>query len=394
MNAMLSVENARSRIGILRRYVYLDNASSGPLPDPVAYAVKSFVEEWASEGEPWEDGVIAGVECRRLFSQLVNASPEEVALLPGVTYGLAVILSSLRLKRGSNIVVSSLNFPTSILIARSMASRGLVREVRVTEARNGSVDVGVYERLIDDNTSIVMVDYVGWLSGHVENLGEIARIAHEHGAILVSDAFHAVGVLPVDVKSLDVDVLMTGSYKWLMSIHGVALAYIRGELLEELQPPYAGWMAVEDSVAQRLTRGEPVFERPIDTSKLNLARGALKLEWGTLPLIAVVALRESLKFIIEHRAPELYYNHTWRVADRIAEGLEDLGYKLYTPRDNHSAIVTFRHERPLKLAEDLEKKGIKVASRPKLVRVSPHFYNTIEDAEKLLESLREFKSKV
>ncbi|MFZ8793621.1 MAG: aminotransferase class V-fold PLP-dependent enzyme, partial [Acidilobaceae archaeon] len=336
---MLSVESARSRIGILRRYVYLDNASSGPLPDPVAYAVKSFVEEWASEGEPWEEGVLAGVECRRLFSQLVNASPEEVALLPGVTYGLAVILSSLRLKRGSNIVVSSLNFPTSILIARSMASRGLVREVRVAEARNGSFDVGVYERLIDDNTSIVMVDYVGWLSGHVENLGEIARIAHEHGAILVSDAFHAVGVLPVDVKSLDVDVLMTGSYKWLMSIHSVALAYIRGELLEELQPPYAGWMAVEDSVAQRLTRGEPVFERPIDTSKLNLARGALKLEWGTLPLIAVVALRESLKFIIEHRAPELYYNHTWRVADRIAEGLEDLGYKLYTPRDNHSAIV-------------------------------------------------------
>jgi selenocysteine lyase/cysteine desulfurase len=391
---MLSVESARSRIGILRRYVYLDNASSGPLPDPVAYAVKSFVEEWASEGEPWEDGVLAEVECRRLFSQLVNASPEEVALLPGVTYGLAVILSSLRLKRGSNIVVSSLNFPTSILIARSMASRGLVREVRVAEARNGSVDVGVYERLVDDNTSIVMVDYVGWLSGHVENLGELARIAHEHGAILVSDAFHAVGVLPVDVKSLDVDVLMTGSYKWLMSIHGVALAYIRGELLEELQPPYAGWMAVEDSVAQRLTRGEPVFERPIDTSKLNLARGALKLEWGTLPLIAVVALRESLKFIIEHRAPELYYNHTWRVADRIAEGLEDLGYKLYTPRDNHSAIVTFRHEKPLKLAEDLEKKGIKVASRPKLVRVSPHFYNTIEDAEKLLESLKELRSKI
>lgn len=117
----------------------------------------------------------------------------------------------------------------------------------------------------------------------------------------------------------------------------------------------------------------------------------MKLEWGTLPLIAVVALRESLKFIIEHEAPELHHNHTWRVADRIAEGLEDLGYKLYTPRENHSAIVTFRHERPLKLAEDLEKKGIKVSARPKLVRVSPHFYNTIEDAEKLLESLKELK---
>lgn len=306
-----------------------------------------------------------------------------------MTYGLAVILSSLGLRGDSNIVVSSLNFPTSITIARSMASRGLVREVRVAEARNGSLDVGVYERLIDDNTIVVMVDYVGWLSGHVENLGELARIAHEHGAILVSDAFHAVGVLPVDIKSLDVDLLITGSYKWLMSIHGVALAYIKGELLEELQPPYAGWMAVEDSVAQRLTRGEPVFERPIETGRLNLARGALKLEWGTLPLIAVVALRESLKFIIEHEVPELHHNHTWRVADRIAEGLEDLGYKLYTPRENRSAIVTFRHERPLKLAEDLEKKGIKVSARPKLVRVSPHFYNTIEDAEKLLESLKE-----
>lgn len=383
------VDSARSKIGILRKYVYLDNASSGPLPDPVVNAIRSFTDKWASEGEPWEDGVEAWLECKKLFSQLVKASPDEVALLPGVTYGLSVILSSLKLRENSNIVVSSLNFPTSILIARSMVARGLVREVRVAEARGGHVDFDVYEKLVDDGTSIVMVDYVGWLSGHVENLKELARLAHDHGALLISDAFHAVGVLPVDVKSLDVDVLITGSYKWLMSVHGAALAYVERSVLDEIQPPYAGWMAVEDSVIQRIIKGEPEFERPLDTSRLVLARNSMKLEWGTLPLLALVALRESLKFILEHEAPELYHNHTWRIAERIAEGLEELGYTLYTPRDNHSAIVTFRHEKPLRIAEELEKKGIKVAARPKLVRVSPHFYNTLEDADKLVEHLKD-----
>ncbi|MFN4045716.1 MAG: aminotransferase class V-fold PLP-dependent enzyme [Acidilobaceae archaeon] len=379
-------ESARSRIRILERYVYLDNASSGPLPDPVVDAVNSFSEGWASRGEPWDEGIEALLEVKKLFSNLVGASRHNIAAFPGVTYGLGIILSSLKVRRGSNIVVGSHNFPTSIIMARAMERAGIVGEVREANALRDGFEA--YEKLVDDNTSIVMVDYVGWLSGHVENIRELAGIAHGHGAILVTDAFHAVGVMPVDVKSLGVDVLITGSYKWLMSIHGAALAYIRDELLESMEPPIAGWMSIEDSVIKRMMRGEPEFERPIETSRIQLAEDASKLELGTQPLIAYVALREALKFLLEHEATLRYESHTWKIAEELASGLENLNLTLYTPRERHSAIITFKHREPHKLAGELEREGVKVAARPQLIRVSPHFYNTREDIYKLLETLK------
>ncbi|MDM7275829.1 MAG: aminotransferase class V-fold PLP-dependent enzyme [Thermoprotei archaeon] len=382
-------EGVRSKIRILERYVYLDNASSGPLPDPVVDAVKSFSEYWALSGEPWDEGIEALLEVKRLFSSFIGASHHNVAAFPGVTYGLGVILSSLKVRRGSNIVVGSHNFPTSIIMARALERAGVIGEVREADAIKGGFEV--YEKLVDDNTSMVMVDYVGWLSGHVEDIRELADIAHSHGAILVTDAFHAIGVMPVDVKSLDVDVLITGSYKWLMSIHGAALAYIRGELLESMEPPIAGWMSIEDSVVKRMIRGEPEFERPLETSRIQLAEDASKLELGTQPLIAYVALREALKFLIEHEATLNYESHTWRLAEELAEELQNLGFTLYTPRERHSAIITFKHREPHKLAGELERRGVKVAARPQLIRVSPHFYNTREDVYKLLEALKKIK---
>lgn len=370
--------NARSQIKILRKYVYLDNASSGPLPEPVAERVSEFVRKWQEEGEPWEEGVLSMLNSKRLFAEMVGAKREEVASFPSVTYALGMILASLPLKKGK-VVLADHNFPTSVLLARSLAARGIAKEVEVVRLREMC-------RAIDEDTSVVMVDHVGWLSGEVVDLQEIAEEAHRRGALLVSDAFHSVGVMPVNVKRLSVDVLVTGSYKWLMSVHGAALAYVREELLDSLSPVFAGWLSVSDSVVERLGRGEPEFARPIDTSSLQLAESGSKLEPGTQSLLSFAALERSLRFLIENEAPSLYH-HTRKLAEQVAEGVELLGLRLFSPREGHGAIVSFEHDRPMELAEGLESLGIRVAARPGIVRVSPHFYNNSEDVSRFLEGL-------
>lgn len=380
------LNSVRKLIPITEKLVYLDNAGAGPLPKPTVEAVKGFLEKWMTEGEPWEEALEAVVEARRLFARLIGARLEEVAAAPGLTYGLNALLSSLRL-RGGNAVASPYNFPTSLHTLHALRRRGAISEVRVAWGDGACVPHGEWEKVIDEDTVVVLVDHVYWTTGCLEDLRWVARVAHEHGAIVVTDAFHSVGVLPVDVRRLGVDALLAGSYKWLMGPHGAAFVYVRRELLEDLDPSLAGWMGIEDGVLDRMARGEPVFRRPIDTSNYRPAPDARRLEWGTLPLPSFVGALESLKLLVDYNAPGRYHSHTAWLVERLYSGLEELGYEVITPRERAAGIVVFRHEDPYAVAEKLEGRGIKVSPRPGRVRVSPHFYNTADEIDRLLEAL-------
>ncbi|BAN90571.1 aminotransferase class V-fold PLP-dependent enzyme [Aeropyrum camini] len=380
----------RSRIPIFSRKIYLDTAGAGPLTLDVKEAVEGFLDLWNREGEPWGEALEDIVEARRLFASMVGAKLEEVAAVPGVSYGLNAFLSSLKLPRESNVVVSETNFPTGVYTFHAMARRGLIREVRIARATDGCVGLDGFERLVDDNTSIVYVDMVSWITGCRENLRALAELAHSHGALMVSDVFHAAGVHPLDVKKLGLDAAFTGSYKWLLGLHGGGFAYVSQELLPSLDPMFSGWMAIDDSVMERLARGEPLFSRPFDLSEFRRARDAKVLEWGTWPAIAFVSLKASLKLLTVYDAPGLYNSHTGRLVQRLIDSLASMGVETVTPRGMTAGIVVFRHREPERLGRFLESRGIVASVRPGSIRVSIHFYNSSEDLDALLEALEEF----
>jgi len=384
---MTWLEDVRREIGILNKKIYLNNASSGPIPKPVYNRVCMVMEESYSEGEPWDEFLDTIPRFREIFSRFIGASRDEVAYIPGVTYGLETLISSIDLDRDSNIVISELNFPTTIVMAHSMARRGVVKEVRMVRDRGGYTDINEYERVIDDKTSLVIVDYVPWLTGYLEDLRYISSLAHDHGAYIVSDMFHAIGVIPVDVKELGVDAAVTGSYKWLMSLHGVGALYVNKDVMDELMPKYMGWLAIEDSVWDRRERGEDEFRRPFNLINFNYSRRASRFELGTPPIVPLIAFYESLKFLEEFKAPERFYTHTYKLVNRLMDGLMDMGYEILTSRERHASIVSFRHDDPHTLAADLYEEGVEVSARPGLIRVSPHFYNTMDDIEAFLELL-------
>ncbi len=387
------IGDVRSRISITSKKIYLDNAGAGPLTKDVIDSIESFLRIWNDEGEPWDEVLEHIVESRRLFGSLIGGKLNEIAAVPGVSFGLNALLSSLKLDKGTNAVASSLNFPTGFYTLHALRSRGVLSEVRIAEHSDGYVSLDTYERLIDDKTSIVLVDYVSWITGYRERIREIASIAHEHGAIVIVDSFHATGVVPIDVKADDIDALVCGMYKWLMGPHGAGFVYVREELIDDLEPMLSGWMAIEDSVIKRMLRGERLFERPFNIYEFKPARDATMLEWGTWPAIAFEGALAALKFAIRFDMPNRYGSHTSKIVRRLMDLLESKGYKLVTPRSSYAAIVSFRHERPYELASHLKSRGIIVSPRPGIIRVSPHFYNTFEEIEKFVDSVVEFDNK-
>jgi cysteine desulfurase/selenocysteine lyase len=384
----LDVTEVRQQIPLLKRDVYLDNAGAGAPPLSVHAAMRSFLDEWRDYGEKWEAWLLEIVKTRELFGRLVHASVGEVACIPNVSSGLGAIAGALPTKKGLNVVVSELNFPTNIYVWHALKRKGLISEVRLLKAKNGEVPISDYEKAIDDETVAVSVDYVSWINGCRENIPAIARIAHSHGALMVVDAFHAVGVFPVDVCQLSVDVLTCGTYKWLMGPHGTAFLYVNQESLKRLEPSVIGWHGISDSVVARVRSKQETFERPFDISNVNAADDATRFEWGTWSVITVVGTKAALEFALKY-SPEERGPLVEHLNRRLVDGLQRKGQKITSPLElgRRSGIVTFRVEDATQVSKKLLEEHIVVAPRTNLLRVSPHFYNTDDEVDTLLSRI-------
>jgi cysteine desulfurase/selenocysteine lyase len=384
----LNLDEVRNQIPLLSNNVYLDNAGAGPPPVGVHGAMKSFLDEWRDYGEKWDEWLIKIVKTRELFGKLIGARVDEVANVPNVTSGLAAIANALNLKPKNNVVVSELNFPTNVYLWHALKRRGQISEARVLKATNGEIPLSDYEKAIDDNTVAVSLDYVSWINGCREDIQNITKIAHAHGALMLVDAFHALGVFPVDVRRLDVDVLTCGTYKWLMGPHGTAFLYVKHEIMNELQPAIVGWHGISDSVVSRAVSGQDTFGRPFDLTNVDVARDATRFEWGTWAVIAVAGAKAALEFTLkyppEERAPLIE-----ETTGHLIDALRRLGKRVTSPtqKERRSGIVTVEVEHAGRVAKKLQEQHIIVAPRINTLRISPHFYNTNGEIDKLLQKI-------
>jgi selenocysteine lyase/cysteine desulfurase len=383
----------RSLIPALSKMTYLDSAGAGLPPTPVTDAMKRHIDDWSSTGEHWEEWLLEVVECRRLFGKLIGAGREEVAVVPSVSVGLAALASAVDLSKRRKVVVSSLNFPTNVILWQRMREEGLIREVRVLQHQNGAVALEDYERAIDDNTAIVAVDYVSWLSGVRENIKEISKIAHSHGALLVVDAFHALNVFTFNAKADGIDALVAGFYKWLCGPHGAACLYVSREKLSDLEPAYIGWHGIRDNVIERLQAKRDVFDVPFPLDKASPSASNSRFEWGTWASVVVKGAIESMKFSLKTDLPS-HFRTIKKHRERLESGLAGLGFKMLTPpveKNPGSGILTFRIKDHASLVSNLSERRVIVSGRFGYVRVSPHFYNNSDDVDNFLDGVRQWK---
>jgi selenocysteine lyase/cysteine desulfurase len=264
------------------------------------------------------------------------------------------------------VVISDYEFPTIGQIWHAQQLRGA--EVHVVEPERVA-------EAIDERTAIVSVTAVCYRNGGRLPVEEIARVAHEQGALCLLDAYQAAGSIPLDVAGLGVDALATGVLKYLLGSAGLAFLWTRPGLAEELTPTETGWFADRDIFEMAHTRYAP-------------APNARRFQSGTPPVPAIYAGIAGIELMREIGVAETR-EHVNRLNERLIAGVDELGGTVVTPREpeGRGALVCVRSTDAPALVRALGGEGVVTSERDSNLRVSPHAYNNEEDIDAVLAAL-------
>ncbi|HXO58636.1 MAG TPA: aminotransferase class V-fold PLP-dependent enzyme, partial [Candidatus Acidoferrum sp.] len=219
------VAKFRKLFPIFGQKVYLSSCSQGALSTPVEASLQEFIESWHTHGNPWETWVTRMEELRAEFAQLINASPDEVAVTFSVSTALNSLASALDYRERPNVVTSDFDFPTVGHVWLAQQRRGA--RVSFARADGNRLPLSSFEQAVDEHTALVSTTHVCYKNGFRTNVSALAELAHERGAYLLIDAYQSMGTQPMDVKALDLDFLVTGALKYLLGSPGVAFMYVR-----------------------------------------------------------------------------------------------------------------------------------------------------------------------
>jgi selenocysteine lyase/cysteine desulfurase len=364
----------RARFPIFERQVYVNSCSQGALSDSVRAAYDAYLRDWDDEGAPWEYWVGQAEKARAVFADLVGADPDEIAVTTSESLGVSALASALDWTQRPKIVISDFEFPTIGQIWHAQESRGA--QVVHVPAQGAEIPLEAFDAAIDEQTALVSITAVCYRNGSRLDVDGITRIAHERGALVLLDAYQAVGSYPIDVNELDVDFLGAGVLKYLLGSAGLGFFYCRGELVPTLWPTQTGWFADQD-----------IFEMDIrDYSPSPTAR---RFESGTPPIPPIYAGVAGIELMQEIGIEETRL-HVLGLHGRLYEGVEELGGTIVTPAEpeKRGALVCVRSSDAAELVRRLAVDRIVTSSRDGNLRISPHCYNTLEDIEAVLAALK------
>jgi selenocysteine lyase/cysteine desulfurase len=364
----------RDRFPIFRTKTYLNSCSQGALSVEVHRAYEQYLCDWDEKGSPWELWVARSEAARHAFAGLVNAEPNEVAVCTSVSAGVSAIASALDFSGERNtVVVSDFEFPTIGQIWHAQERRG-ARVVHVPAAGN-VIPTERFAEAIDERTKIVSITHVCFRNGSKLDVPAIVDIARRKGALVLLDAYQTLGTLPVDVKALKVDFLAGGVLKYLLASAGLAFMYVRKDLVPDLHPTTMGWFSQANIFAMDFHANTP-------------SPTARRFESGTPPVPSLYAGVAGMK-LIQSVGVERIGSHLREITGAIKEGAMRRGFNLVSPVDpaRHGALITLRSHKVDLLVKRLEAEGVVTSSRDDNLRISPHYYNALEDVSVLMDAL-------
>lgn len=319
---------------------------------------------------------------RRRFARLVGSKePERVAIIPSVSYAVAVAARNLPLRRGQNIVIIHEQFPSNVYAWQRKSTEVGADLKTVIPPEGTSRGSGWNERLlaaINDDTAIVSIPHVHWADGTVFDIVAVGRRAREVGAALVVDGSQSVGAMPFNVQEVQPDALIVAGYKWLLGPYSLGAAYF--------SPRFDNGVPLEETWIGR--QGSEAFQNLMDYQNAYQP-GAARYDVGERSnFILVPMLSASLGLILEW-TPERIEAYCQGLSSILAQSAVSLGFSL--ERDWQSShLLGLRMPEGLELGvlkAELDARQIFVSLRGSALRVSPNVYNDEGDIGVLLEAL-------
>jgi selenocysteine lyase/cysteine desulfurase len=379
-NTIDQVELERLRVEefpVSRKLAYLDHAAVSPMPVRTA---RLMAERVAALQDPaLENGHRErfAAEARERLGRLMNVPPTQIALLTNLGEAMAIVANGLDLRVGDEIVIPEKEF-SSLVYPWLLQERRGAKVVWVPK-RGATTNLEDIAAAITSRTRVVAVSHVEFLNGFRHDMVGLGALCRNRNVLLAVDITQSLGVLPVDVQAWGADVAAAHGYKWLMAMHGIAALYVSERAMERVQPTVPGRSSV--------TGGFESLEFAIDWHP-----DARRYQSGGPNWTGAAAIARSLS-LTEEIGIERAGTRARAAIDHVFEGLERVPVTITSdPRCEHrSSIIAFTFgssDEDAAFQKHAKENGVAVGLRNMGIRVAAHYWNSLEDADRLLEEAR------
>tara|TARA_R110002096_G_scaffold416576_2_gene619393 strand:- start:228332 stop:229513 length:1182 start_codon:yes stop_codon:yes gene_type:complete len=320
------------------------------------------------------------------FASLINARCEDLTFVGSTTVGENLILQALELNiKGGEVITDDLHYFGSYQMYGELKKLGV--NVITIRSKNGTIDYKDYEAAVTDETTLIVISGVSTFNGHQHDVKRVCDIAHAKGALVYVDGIHQIGATPFDVQDSGVDFACCGAFKWLMADQGLGFLYVRPDRFDRIKRPWFGKRQVRNLVTHVFPGDDITNDQNIYEYELEESTEGYFAVWSE-PRIVIAQLRASLQYILDvtvericqYRQPMLHY---------IRKEIEAIGFKCLSPADSITPILAFEcRDANKRLGPLFEDANIKASLYKGHFRVAVSVYNDIDDAIKLVETLK------
>ncbi len=399
-----NIDAIRSEFKLLDHWIYL-NAADQMIPGnywlSAAREFYKFQEYGRIEDIPTADIathpflMALADECIERAARMINADKDEVTncYRPCITANL-IFYNMFEWRSGENVVFTDLSYPSIPYILQDLRRRFGI-ELRVIKNVDGVIRLEDLEAAVDERTRMVVIDRTAAFSGFTFDMKEVCRIAHARGALVLDDAMQSLGAIDVDVKDDDVDMLVSGAYKWLCGPEGAGLFYIKKDLIDSIDPKFRNYIWAD--LGGDIPFADPDHDN-IESWKCPPVSTANKFSQDVVIGPSLFGWNATLKFF-EKMGMRNVEERVRRLGTYAVQRLQEIGCRVTTPldaRQRHGLITytTGDYEKDAAFFQRCAapgrcRKPIKISMRTLggvgNLRVCTHFFSTEEDIDILID---------